>query len=90
MTEAKCTVIGGHSIRNDDIQFGYAVTGTIHPEKIWRNVGAQPNDIILLTKPVGTGLISTALKRESGGKVEPQCSNCLHVPIESCRRGGAP
>jgi selenide,water dikinase len=69
MTEAKCTVIGGHSIRNDDIQFGYAVTGTIHPKKIWRNVGAQPNDIILLTKPVGTGLISTALKRERAGKV---------------------
>jgi selenide,water dikinase len=68
MKEAKCTVIGGHSIRNDDIQFGYAVTGTIHPQKIWRNVGAQVNDVILLTKPVGTGLISTALKRERAGK----------------------
>jgi selenide,water dikinase len=68
MKEAKCTVIGGHSIRNDDIQFGYAVTGTIHPQKIWRNVGAQVNDVILLTKPVGTGLISTALKRGRAGK----------------------
>jgi len=68
MKEANCTVIGGHSIRNDDIQFGYAVTGTIHPQKIWRNVGAQVNDIILLTKPVGTGLISTALKRERAAK----------------------
>jgi selenide,water dikinase len=68
MKEAKCTVIGGHSIRNDDIQFGYAVTGTIHPKKVWRNVGAQANDVILLTKPVGTGLISTALKRERAGK----------------------
>jgi selenide,water dikinase len=68
MKEANCTVIGGHSIRNDDIQFGYAVTGTIHPAKIWRNVGAQTNDAILLTKPVGTGLISTALKRERVGK----------------------
>lgn len=64
MTEAKCTVIGGHSIRNDDIQFGYAVTGTIHPRKIWKNIGAQTNDVILLTKAIGTGLISTALKRE--------------------------
>ena len=69
MKEANCTVIGGHSIRNDDIQFGYAVTGTIHPQKIWRNVGAQVNDVILLTKPVGTGLIATALKRERAGKV---------------------
>jgi selenide,water dikinase len=68
MKEANCTVIGGHSIRNDDIQFGYAVTGTIHPKKVWRNVGAQANDVILLTKPVGTGLISTALKRERAGK----------------------
>lgn len=63
MKEAGCTVIGGHSIRNDDIQFGYAVTGSIHPEKIWKNVGAQTNDVILLTKPLGTGIISTALKR---------------------------
>jgi selenide,water dikinase len=68
MKAANCTVIGGHSIRNDDIQFGYAVTGTIHPKKIWRNVGAQPKDVILLTKPVGTGLISTALKRERAAK----------------------
>ncbi len=64
MNEAKCTIIGGHSIRNDDIQFGYAVTGTIHPQKIWKNVGAQTNDVILLTKAIGTGLISTALKKE--------------------------
>jgi len=64
MKEANCSVIGGHSIRNDDVQFGYAVTGTIHPNKVWRNVGAQTNDVILLTKPIGTGLISTALKRQ--------------------------
>ena len=63
MNEANCTVIGGHSIRNEDIQFGYAVTGSIHPKKVWRNIGGQPNDVILLTKPLGTGLISTALKR---------------------------
>jgi len=74
MKEANCTVIGGHSIRNDDIQFGYAVTGTIHPKKIWRNVGAQPNDVILLTKPVGTGLISTALKRERAGKASVEAA----------------
>jgi len=63
MKEANCAVVGGHSIRNEDIQFGYAVTGHIHPKKIWRNVGAQINDVLLLTKPLGTGLISTALKR---------------------------
>jgi len=62
MSEAKCSVIGGHSIRNDDIQFGYAVTGVVDPLRIWRNVGAQANDALLLTKPLGTGVISTALK----------------------------
>jgi len=62
MSEAKCSVIGGHYIRNDDIQFGYAVTGVINPLQVWRNVGAQTNDVLLLTKSLGTGVISTALK----------------------------
>jgi selenide, water dikinase len=64
MAEAKCTVIGGHSIRNDDIQFGYAVTGTINPQRVWRNVGARPGDVLLLTKAIGTGVLSTALKKD--------------------------
>jgi selenide,water dikinase len=64
MAEAKCSVIGGHSIRNDDIQFGYAVTGIIHPQRVWRNVGARTGDVLLLTKAIGTGVISTALKRD--------------------------
>ncbi len=63
MQEAGCTVIGGHSIRDDDLKFGYAVTGVIHPDKVWRNVGARPGDTILFTKPLGTGVIATALKR---------------------------
>ncbi|HXM99160.1 MAG TPA: selenide, water dikinase SelD [Candidatus Dormibacteraeota bacterium] len=64
MNEAKCSVIGGHSIRNEDMVFGYAVTGTIDPGKVWRNVGALPNDVLLFTKPLGTGVITTALKKE--------------------------
>jgi selenide, water dikinase len=63
MAEAECTVIGGHSIRNDDIQFGYSVTGRIDPHRIWKNVGAQTSDILVLSKPLGTGVISTALKQ---------------------------
>ena len=62
MREANCTVVGGHSIRDEELKFGYAVTGVIDPEKIWRNIGAQPGDRLLLTKPIGTGVISTALK----------------------------
>jgi selenide, water dikinase len=64
MVEAGCTVVGGHSIRDEEIKFGYAVTGTIHPNHIWKNVGARPGDALLLTKPIGTGVISTALKQE--------------------------
>jgi selenide, water dikinase len=65
MIEADCTVIGGHSIRDDDMKFGYAVTGVIHPARVWKNVGACPGDALLLTKPLGVGVISTALKQSS-------------------------
>lgn len=64
MNEAKCSVIGGHSIRNEDMLFGYAVTGVINPHRIWRNVGAKPGDVLLFTKPLGTGVITTALKKD--------------------------
>src|SRR5208282_2230114 len=61
--EAGATVLGGHSIRDDELKFGYAVTGLIDPQRIWRNVGARPGDALILTKAVGTGVISTALKQ---------------------------
>ncbi len=65
MEEAGCTIVGGHSVRDEDMKFGYAVTGLINPQQVWRNVGAKPGDALLLTKPLGTGVISTALKRDS-------------------------
>lgn len=68
MREAGCTVIGGHSIGDDEIKFGYAVTGVIHPRRVLKNVGARPGDRLLLTKPLGTGVISTALKKEAAAK----------------------
>lgn len=64
MQEAQCSVIGGHSIRNEEIVFGYAVTGLIDPGRIWRNVGARTNDVLLFTKPLGAGVITTALKKD--------------------------
>jgi selenide, water dikinase len=64
MMEAKCSVIGGHSVRNEDVLFGYAVTGLINPKRVWKNVGAQVGDALLFTKPLGTGVISTALKND--------------------------
>ena len=63
MIEAGCTVIGGHSIRDEETKFGYSVTGLIHPKKIYQNVGAKPGDKLILTKALGTGVISTAIKK---------------------------
>lgn len=63
MVEAGCTVIGGHSIRDEETKFGYAVTGIIHPMRVLRNVGARVGDRLLFTKALGTGVISTAVKK---------------------------
>ena len=63
MIEAGCTVIGGHSLRDDEMKLGYSVTGTIHPQKILTNSAAQAGDRLIFTKAIGTGVISTAIKR---------------------------
>ena len=63
MIEAGCTVVGGHSIRDEETKFGYSVTGVIHPQRVLANQGAQPGDRLLFTKALGTGVISTAIKK---------------------------
>ena len=63
MVEAGCTVIGGHSIRDDETKFGYSVTGLIDPGRVLANSGAKAGDRLLLTKALGTGVISTAIKK---------------------------
>jgi len=63
MEEVGCVVVGGHSVRDAEIKFGYAVTGLIDPERVFTNAGAIPGDALILTKPLGTGVITTALKR---------------------------
>jgi selenide, water dikinase len=63
MREAGCVILGGHSVTDPEIKFGYAVTGTIHPDHVKTNAGARPSDTLILTKRIGTGVISTALKR---------------------------
>jgi selenide,water dikinase len=63
MNEAGVIVLGGHSIDDAEIKFGYAVTGIINPNKVITNACAQPGDVLILTKPIGTGAISTGLKR---------------------------
>ena len=61
--EAGVVVIGGHSIIDDEVKYGMAVTGEIHPDRVIRNVGVRPGDVLVLTKPLGTGIITTALKQ---------------------------
>ncbi len=61
--ESGAVIVGGHSIIDEEIKYGMAVTGVIHPDHIYRNVGVQEGDVLVLTKPLGTGIISTALKK---------------------------
>jgi selenide,water dikinase len=63
MREADCAIVGGHSVADEEIKFGYAVTGTVHPARVKANAGARPGDALVFTKRLGTGVISTALKR---------------------------
>ncbi len=63
MHEAACSILGGHSVADDEIKFGYAVTGTVHPARVTANAGARPGDALVFTKRLGTGVIGTALKR---------------------------
>jgi selenide,water dikinase len=61
--EAECVILGGHSISEEEVKFGYAVTGLVNPDRIWTNAGAQGGDVLVFTKRIGTGVISTALKK---------------------------
>ena len=63
LTENKVALVGGHSVDNEQIMFGYSVTGLIDPNHVATNSGARPGDLIILTKPIGTGVISTGIKR---------------------------
>jgi selenide, water dikinase len=64
--EAGVVVVGGHTVIDEEIKFGMAVTGVVHPDRILRNVGARPGDALLLTKALGTGIVTTARKRDAG------------------------
>jgi selenide,water dikinase len=77
MQEAGCAVIGGHSIGDEEIKFGYAVTGLVNPERVLSNAGALPGDRLILTKRIGTGIISTALKQGRASEAS------LNAAIES-------
>ena len=63
MREASCSILGGHSVSDEELKFGYAVTGLIHPDRIKANAGARAGDVLMFSKSLGTGVVCTALKR---------------------------
>ena len=66
--EAGIPILGGHSLQDPEPKYGMAVTGVVHPKKILRNVGAKPGDVLVLTKPLGSGIATTAIKRGGASK----------------------
>ncbi len=62
LTEAGCVLLGGHSVRDPEIKFGYAITGLVDPDRMLTNAAGRPGDVAILTKPLGTGVVATALK----------------------------
>jgi selenide,water dikinase len=86
MREAGCALLGGHSVNDPEIKFGYAVTGTIHPGRIKANSGAIPGDELVFTKALGTGVIGTALKRgvATAASVEAAMASMLTLNRAAC------
>jgi len=79
VTEAGAVTVGGHSIRDREIKFGLSVTGLADPAAVWTNAAARPGDLLILTKPLGTGFITTAAKRRSA----PETPNGSPRPLDT-------
>jgi selenide, water dikinase len=88
MREAGCALIGGHSVADDEIKFGYAVTGTVHPAHVKPNADARAGDALVFTKSIGTGVIATALKRgiARDADVEASIRSMLELNRHACER----
>jgi selenide,water dikinase len=95
--ESGCVILGGHSIADDEVKFGYAVTGSVHPDRFTANSGACAGDVLVFTKRLGTGVITTALKREIASEVHVQtaidsmlllnrraCETMLEFEVHGC------
>jgi selenide,water dikinase len=85
--EAGCVVVGGHSVNDDEIKFGYSITGTVHPDRVLTNAGARPGDVLLFTKRIGTGVIATALKHglASDAHVQQSIASMLTLNRSACQ-----
>lgn len=87
MVEAGVLLVGGHSVEDKEIKYGLSVTGTVHPDRVLANTGGRPGDVLVLTKALGTGIISTAIKGEMGDasaeeKIVSSMKTLNRVPAE--------
>ena len=87
LSQHKVTLLGGHSVDNEQIMFGYAVTGTIHPDQVATNAAARPGELLVLTKPIGTGVISTGIKfQRAASSVASAAVGAMLLPGEAAAR----
>lgn len=86
LRDAGVALLGGHTVRDREIKFGYAVTGSIDPERVLSNAGAQPGDVLFLTKPLGTGIIGTAIKFD---RVDPDTAAAAVASMRTLNRAAA-
>jgi len=86
LREAGCALLGGHSVRDPEVKFGYAVTGVVDPERLLSNAAGQPGQALVLTKPLGTGVIATALK---AGHAPPDAVLAATASMTSLNRDAA-
>lgn len=86
LCEAGVALLGGHTIQDLEIKFGYAVTGAIDPERVLSNAGARPGDVLFLTKPLGTGIVATALKFE---RIDPALADAAVQSMRTLNRAAA-
>jgi cysteine desulfurase NifS/selenium donor protein len=84
--EAHVSILGGHTVDDTEPKYGMAVTGLVHPERVITNRGARPGDVLYLTKPLGTGILSTALKR---GLLEAEQAERLTATMATLNKGAA-
>ncbi len=86
LADAACTIVGGHSIDDDEPKYGFAVTGLVHPEHVVTNAGATAGDLLVLTKPLGTGVVATAIK---GGQASAELRDRAVEIMTTLNRGAA-
>ena len=87
--EAGCAIVGGHSIQDEELKYGLAVTGTAHPDRLWTNASAAPGDAVVLTKALGTGILTTALKAGAvdARAIEPAVASMKRLSASAARIG---